>query len=215
MEKGPDSPKTIWRLNNTSDKVPHKCEYCDRVFTKGRKSRSYQYHMQSVHGRHNYRCSSCPFKANMPKDIIIHMEQMGHEDTTVACPYCKEKVDKTEISDHSISCCHKKARERQANYQFHCDPCPTCGKVITTKKAYARHLMMHLRQKGEQEPVSVPYTKEKQKLYFFCDKCDRKFIENYLLQKHIQVSHEFDLPHIKIVDVGPRRNLYYIQISLS
>ena len=48
--------------------------------------------------------------------------------------------------------------------------------------------MSHLRKQGEQDPVDVPYSKEKYNLYYHCDKCEKKYITKYMLKKHIQVS---------------------------
>ena len=138
--------------------------------------------------RHTYRCSSCPYKAKMPNEIATHMEQMGHGVTTLTCPGCKGSIDKSEICEHALTCFRRRQAQRQRRNDVNHDPCPTCGKVIGSKKAYAKHVMMHLREQGQLEAVGVPYTKGKQILYFFCDKCGKRFTEEHWLQKHIQVS---------------------------
>ena len=155
----------FWRLNTSND-ASDQCDYCDMRFPEGRKSRKYKYHMQYSHGWNTYQCSSCDFVAMVPDDIVAHMEERGHKDSTVACPVCSDSVDKTEIAAHSISCIRQKQSEKQKRHRerekdklVH-DPCPTCGKIFKQKRVYANHLRMHLRQQGVHEPVTVKYSRE-------------------------------------------------------
>ena len=51
------------------------------------------------------------------------------------------------------------------------------------------HLLSHHRKEGEQDPVDVPYSNgEKYSLYFHCDKCEKKYSDRYVLNRHIKVS---------------------------
>ena len=158
---------------------------------QGHRGAKYKYHLQYEHGwnSNNFHCPGCDFKANLPIKLVEHMEQMEHKDTTVACPVCNDSFDKTEIVSHSRLCNRKKARVDINRRQINNDPCPTCGKVLKSKKSYARHLLVHLRQQGEQDPVLLePHNRVKKNLYFYCDKCEKKFAQALTLKYHIQVS---------------------------
>ena len=181
--------KAIWRLN-TSNNASDKCDYCDESFPEGRKSNKYKWHMKSWHGWNNFQCSSCDFKANYVADVFGHIEEVGHENTTVTCPVCNDNFDKAGMANHYQGCFRKRDRQRMNRWQINHDPCPICGKMLKLKKTLDNHLKMHLRQQGEQEPVTLPlpHSRVKKILYFFCDKCDKKFTEKYWLRKHIQVS---------------------------
>ena len=178
----------LWRLI-TSNEASIKCDYCEKRFPEGKRDRKYRHHMQWWHGGgRNFHCSSCDFKANLPIKLVEHMDQMGHKDTTVACPLCNDSFDKTEIVSHAICCYRKKEKARMKRQKIINEPCPTCGKVIKNKRSYANHLMMHLRQQGEKDPVTVPHHRVKQNLYFYCDQCDKRFTQEIMLKYHIQVS---------------------------
>ena len=176
-----------YRLS-TSIEAPDKCDFCDRRFPEGRKTHKYRWHLKSWHGWNNFHCSSCDFKANFAVNVFEHIEEEGHTDTTLTCPSCNNNFDKAGMISHYQGCIRKKQRERIKRSQLVNAPCPTCGKVMKTKKAYRQHVMSHLRKQGEQDPVDVPYSKEKYNLYYHCDKCEKKYITKYMLKKHIQVS---------------------------
>lgn len=170
-----------------SKEVSDKCEYCDKSFPQGRKSAKYMWHMKAWHGRNNFHCPSCNFKAYFATEVFAHIEEVRHKDSRVACPMCNDSFDKAEMTVHYRGCFQKKQREHVKKVNLVNTPCPTCGKVIKTKRAYKAHLMMHLREQGEQDSVAVPYSNgEKKNLYFYCDKCNNKYTERYSLKKHVQ-----------------------------
>ena len=177
-----------WRLN-TSSSISAKCDHCDKIFPEGKSSSMYNKHMMWWHGLNKFNCSSCEFKAKFAADIFQHIKEVGHKDTTLTCPLCKNCFDETGMSSHYQKCFRLQQKERIKKSNLVNLPCPTCGKVIKTKRAYRQHLMGHLRKQGEQEPVDVPYSNgEKYNLYHHCDKCDKKFSHKYILKKHVQVS---------------------------
>ena len=182
----------LWRLN-TSNEAFEKCDYCEKRFPEGRRGDKYKWHMKFWHGRNNFHCSSCDFKAHFAADIFGHIEEVGHKDTLVACPLCNDNFDKAEMASHYQGCIRKTNKDRIKRVNLINKPCPTCGKVIKTKRAYKDHLMMHLREQGEQDTVTVPYSNgEKKNLYIYCDKCNKKYSNidcgRFMLKKHVQVS---------------------------
>ena len=179
----------LWRLS-TSNEASDQCDYCDKSFPEGKRGEKYKWHMRAWHGRNNFHCSSCDFKANFASDVFAHIEEVGHKERQVYCPMCNESFDKDEkMASHYRGCFLTKQTEKQKRVNLCNNPCPTCGKVIKNKKTYKIHLMMHLRKQGEQDSVVVPYSNgEKKNLYFYCDKCDKKYTERYALRKHVQVS---------------------------
>ena len=180
--------KGLWRLN-TSNQASNKCDYCDKMFPEGRTNGNYSWHMKAWHGKNNFHCPSCEFKANFAADVFAHIEEVRHTDTLIACPMCNDNLNKAEMASHYRDCFRKTQKERIKRVNLCNTPCPTCGKVIKTKRSYKTHLMMHLREQGGQDSATVPYSNgEKKNLYFYCDKCEKKFASKYSLNKHVQVS---------------------------
>ena len=56
--------------------------------------------------------------------------------------------------------------------------------LFRKKSEFMRHVKSHLRQKGVSEDEA------KMSLWYYCDKCGKKFHAEYYLEKHIREVHE-------------------------
>ena len=184
-----DKMRGHWRLNTSKEgSKSDKCDYCDRRFPEGKKGNKFLWHMKAWHGKNSFHCPSCEFHANFAAEVFEHIELVQHQDETIECPMCHEFFNEADMTSHYRPCFAKTSRARIKEGNRISKPCPTCGKVINTKRGYKQHLMMHLRQEGERSSVAVPYSNgEKKNLWIYCDKCDKKFASIWMLNKHTQV----------------------------
>ena len=62
--------------------------------------------------------------------------------------------------------------------------CATCGKTFKSQDQYKRHVKIHLRAQGLTEEDANTT------LYYFCDRCGKKYTEPQSLRNHIKTIHE-------------------------
>ena len=65
--------------------------------------------------------------------------------------------------------------------------CETCGKIVSMS-SYQNHMKIHLRKKiaNGEEPIEA----QGKTLFYYCDKCEKKFNSKGELNDHVQVVHQ-------------------------
>lgn len=100
-------------------------------------------------------CEKCEETFETFRDLCTHFGEVHDEQGYVYC--CGEKfVNRPLLADH---------------VNIHLNPeyfkCVLCGKVVNKRISLINHLKLH------------------EEKHFSCDKCDKKFIQKYLLDKHL------------------------------
>ena len=152
-----------------------KCVWCQEKFTTG----YYHRHAFVQHFYGNFSCEKCLFKGNFAKELIEHLTNDHMEEQFAKCPSCKKGISLEDLESHYKTCIRKKIRGLCSHV------CDKCGKTITTKSEYVKHLKTHLRKEVDNQGHSSHY-----KLYYYCDKCGRKFASTSKLRYHIESVHE-------------------------
>ena len=162
---------------------PRKCSFCVKVLQN---ESTYRRHIRFIHQGGIFFCLKCKIKASFAKDLIRHMEEEKHTDEPfVICPQCSDKYHMNDIVDHYEFCIKKFYKKLQAAGTD--KMCQTCGKTFA-RTGYNQHLKVHLREnvgQGEESPASMTRV-----LFYYCDKCGKRFNSREYLKKHIQVEHE-------------------------
>ena len=134
-----------------------------------------------------FRCPTCDTRVGLAVDLIAHMEMKGHTDLPVTCPACKEGYPMMELGPHYQECVvadmNQKAFERKQRKRVEIT-CATCGKTFKSQDQYKRHVKIHLRAQGLTEEDAATT------LYYFCDRCGKKYTEPQSLRNHIKTIHE-------------------------
>ena len=160
------------------DRVPVKCKLCERVVAKN----SIYEHEKAYHGRGKFVCPCCDFKAPFSHEIVKHMEMEEHgDDFDIHCPSCKMPIPVKDIVAHYKLC------PRQQHYRLKRLKkivCKTCGKVCEGNSTYKNHIKIHMRAEGVKE------SETNIKLYHYCDKCERRFLQKGQLVAHIRSVHD-------------------------
>lgn len=133
----------------------------------------------------------CNYESYFPGDLIAHVQNAGHnEHPFILCPSCAEDIDIKEIEKHYRQCVREAAnggekkerkkvvREKKV-YQ-----CADCGKMFKFKEKYNWHIKMHMRAKGLTDEEA------KMKLYYECDKCEKRYTQPFALKQHMMDEHE-------------------------
>ena len=158
-----------------------RCPFCQEVST------DIQWHKKRKHFYGAFYCPKCLMKANFAKDLVEHMQKMGHtEDPLLTCPQCKDKFHMTEVGPHYEECVEqtfKRKVKKRNDKSGRPMTCETCGKVVSGL-SYNNHIKTHLRAMGGGEENGA------EGLWFYCDKCGKKFTKRDGLRKHIKLMHE-------------------------
>ena len=123
----------------------------------------------------------------------------------VDCPACGLSQPLSSVGDHYKSCIEQLYQSFDAGQQKKKILCTTCGKalpksryicrginnhihiylgtVLFATNRYKEHLMIHLREQREKDGEDTS------DLFFYCDKCDRKYARLSILKEHIQRDH--------------------------
>ena len=164
----------MWRMQD--DK--RQCEWCDKVITS---HGAYNNHVKKWHALGNFKCSDCNFKAPFSKDLINHMRETKEHISTldIECPLCHKSFPHGEIDSHYKSCYRQKIKKRKKKEHV----CNICGKVLKGYKGYSSHRKTHLRADGVSD-LQAGTT-----LYYYCDKCGKKFVVRASLTHHVRSVH--------------------------
>ena len=174
-----------------TEELRNECNWCGKKFTK---ATLFFLHMQEKHLFGIFFCRKCPFEANFAKDLIEHMDKEGHGDVPIQCPSCKIDFIKAEVETHYKQCITKYVRDIRRRRSRTIAKCKDCGKIFKNSKSYICHIKTHLRKQGADEEtvkMVIPGSKNKNtKLFYYCDKCDKKFTNPRNLRNHCQAEHE-------------------------
>ena len=158
-----------------------RCPFCQEVHT------DMQWHKKRKHFFGVFHCPKCLMKASFAKELVDHMQETGHiEEPHLTCPQCKEKFHMMELGPHYEVCVEqtfKRMVKKRNDKSGRPIACETCGKVVKGNN-YNYHMRTHLRAQG-----GASENGEKG-LWFFCDKCGKKFTAREGLKKHIKLIHE-------------------------
>ena len=153
---------------------PATCSVCSMNFATYNKM---SYHRRRTHFWGVFYCPQCHWKENFAKDIVEHMQLKDHlREPLVKCPICKENYQMTEIGPHYEECIFKGDGKNTM--------CTTCGKTFYDSKGYNRHMKVHLRAQGLSEEAA------KMVLYYYCDRCGKRFTQSTDVKNHIRRVHE-------------------------
>ena len=158
-----------------------RCPVCQEVST------DIQWHKKRKHFWGAFYCPQCLLKTNFAKDLVEHMQETGHvEDPQLTCPQCKEKFHMLELASHYETCVEqtfKRKIKKRNDKSGRPMTCETCGKVVSGL-SYKYHIKTHLRAKGGDEENGA------ESLWYYCDKCGKRFTKRDGLRKHIKLQHE-------------------------
>ena len=150
------------------------CSVCSMTFGTYNKM---SYHRRRTHFWGVFYCPQCHWKENFAKDIVEHMQLKDHlRDQFIKCPICKEKYPMMEVGPHYEECVFKGDGKNTM--------CTTCGKTFYDSKGYNRHMKVHLRAQGLSEEDA------KMVLYYYCDRCGKRFTQSTDVKNHIKRVHE-------------------------
>ena len=154
--------------------APSTCTVCQMEFSSWNKM---SYHRRRTHFWGVFNCPQCHWKENFVRDIIEHMREKDHmADPSFKCPMCKEKYPLTDAEPHYQECVFKADGKNSV--------CTTCGKTFSKSVHYYRHLKVHLRAQGVSEADA------KTVLYYYCDRCGKRFTQRIAMVNHIKSVHE-------------------------
>ena len=160
------------------------CSICQEVFSN---TNSIYRHKKKQHFWGVFNCPTCHERADFAKEIIDHIQEKGHtDDPYITCPTCKEKCHMTEIVSHYEECVIEDLRQKDREVRKKKKPvaCQTCGKTFKRRKDYRTHIKTHLRAQGVSEEDA------KMTLYYYCDRCGKRFTQVGAMKRHIQHVHE-------------------------
>ena len=146
------------------------CHWCEKKLS----TYNYKDHAMRKHFYGNFICETCPFSCYCAKDLIAHVKEDHREDQFARCPSCKKEVLVTHLESHHRSCLLSKLKLSNTINRI----CDKCGKIFTKRKSLSEHKKSHLRIEGNDS------------LYYYCDKCDRKYVSSHALKVHVQSVHE-------------------------
>ncbi|KAI1241475.1 hypothetical protein IHE44_0004948 [Lamprotornis superbus] len=203
--------------DESADSEPHKysCKRCQLTFGRGKE---YLKHIMDVHKEKGYGCSICnrrfALKATYHAHMVIHRENLPDPNVQKyihPCEICgrifnsignleRHKLIHTGVKSHACEQCgksfarkdmlkehmrvHDNIREylcaecgKGAKCVFHAGikdfMCELCGKTFSERNTMETHKLIHT--------VGKQWT---------CSVCDKKYVTDYMLQKHIQLTHD-------------------------
>lgn len=161
----------------TSD-APMDCPWCEKTV----RHYDFHWHMSSEHRWGAFWCLECSHKANFADDLVEHMEQESHADAPyIICPSCDDTFPMMEVDAHYVECLASRPKHQPKKLKAY--QCSTCDKVLRGKQKYNIHIKTHLRAQGLTEEEA------KMSLYYYCDKCDKRFTQRYVLTDHMRSDH--------------------------
>ena len=142
--------------------------------------------MKREHLRGNFSCPQCGLPLYSVTEVINHMKETKHDQygLSVCCPTCKVSFTPDELSDHYKICVVETQRRKWQTYNRKEKTCEKCGKVFHNMNSYSSHMKVHLREEGVSEEQA------KQKLYYYCDQCPKRYTKSKSLKKHVKTIHE-------------------------
>jgi len=191
---------TVHRSNDSISEliridVPFKCEICGMAFNKRNQIRE---HMVSVHNKNDlFKCTVCGDEFKTQHILRQHIKKT-HENPQKLhqCPYCDEKFARmSDLTKHKIEkhpkpykceicgaefkrkqylTLHMDRHEEKENRKLFICPIDGCNKTFTRKS----NLITHIKTIHE----------ETQK--YCCPVCNKYFLYESLLKKHMEHSHD-------------------------
>ena len=174
FEKAEEGIGNFW----TMQEEKRQCEWCGKVLTS---YKAHYDHLKKWHAWGKFKCSKCNFKANYSRDLINHMRETKEHISTldVECPLCHKSFPHGEIDPH-YKACFRQILKKNKKKEYVCN---VCGKVLKGHEGYQNHKKVHLRADGVSEQQAGAT------LYYYCDKCGKKFTQKGALTYHIRSVH--------------------------
>uniref|UniRef100_A0A8U8BQC8 Uncharacterized protein n=1 Tax=Geospiza parvula TaxID=87175 RepID=A0A8U8BQC8_GEOPR len=167
--------------DESADLEPHKysCKRCQLTFGRGKE---YLKHIMDVHKEKGYGCSICN-RENLPD------------------PNVQKYIHPCEICGRIFNSIGNLERHKLIHTGVKSHACEQCGKSFARKDMLKEHMRVHdnIREylcaecgKGMSDTHKLIHTgKPSKKQYpWTCSVCDKKYVTDYMLQKHIQLTHD-------------------------
>eukprot|EP00069_Balaena_mysticetus_P021578 bmy_13630T0 len=195
--------------DESADSEPHKysCKRCQLTFGRGKE---YLKHIMEVHKEKGYGCSIChrrfALKATYHAHMVIHRENLPD-------PNVQKYIHPCEICGRIFNSIGNLERHKLIHTGVKSHACEQCGKSFARKDMLKEHMRVHdnIREylcaecgKGIKDfmcelcgkTFSERNTMETHKLIhtvgkqWTCAVCDKKYVTEYMLQKHVQLTHD-------------------------
>ena len=130
-------------------------------------------HIQSVHERKPFECSTCLKRLSRKDQLKLHIESVHEKKKILECTSCMKRFSRMDHLKLHIACVHDKKKEFM---------CLICEKGFSRKDKLKYH-------------ISSVHEKEKS---YQCDECKCFFSTKQHLKRHIEILHNENKPHKKI-----------------
>ena len=163
--------------------ISRKCHWCEKVIS----FENLEKHARNVHFWGKFSCLNCNLLTSFATELIAHVNEAHGDDPGALCPSCHVKYSILEIECHYKECIIQKRKEKDRKIAK-CDKiCDTCGKKFKRKSTYLYHMRAHRRDQAAangEEGLAV------EDLFWYCDKCEKKFGSRSGLKLHKSRVHE-------------------------
>ncbi|KAB0403510.1 hypothetical protein E2I00_002452, partial [Balaenoptera physalus] len=185
--------------DESADSEPHKysCKRCQLTFGRGKE---YLKHIMEVHKEKGYGCSIChrrfALKATYHAHMVIHRENLPDPNVqnltclfvgvkSHACEQCGKSFARKDMLKE-----HMRVHDNIREYL-----CAECGKgegrECHRKFAQKVNMLKHYkRHTGIKDFMCELCGKTFMGKQWTCSVCDKKYVTEYMLQKHVQLTHD-------------------------
>ncbi|CAK6442055.1 unnamed protein product [Pipistrellus nathusii] len=119
---------------------------------------------------HKYSCKRCQLTFGRGKEYLKHIMEV-HKEKGYGCSTCNRRFA-LKATYHAHMVIHRENLP-DPNVQKYIHPCEICGRIFNSIGNLERHKLIHT--------VGKQWT---------CSVCDKKYVTEYMLQKHVQLTHD-------------------------
>ncbi|XP_029400052.1 PR domain zinc finger protein 15 isoform X5 [Mus pahari] len=119
---------------------------------------------------HKYSCKRCQLTFGRGKEYLKHIMEV-HKEKGHGCSICHRRFA-LKATYHAHMVIHRENLP-DPNVQKYIHPCEICGRIFNSIGNLERHKLIHT--------VGKQWT---------CSVCDKKYVTEYMLQKHVQLTHD-------------------------
>ncbi|TRY61468.1 hypothetical protein TCAL_07434 [Tigriopus californicus] len=191
----------------------YSCQFCSSAF---KFDTAHTSHMRRNHGFGLFECHSCDEMGHYAGAISAHMLNFHGDNPEVKCPGCFKVVNLKDHHDgfleHYGSCKRAwTASKNSGTYEKGVFQCHYCGKEYASKVVFRAHIKQHEgierfkctycdygtnikkvledHEKGHLRERGLTSEEAGMKLYYDCDQCDKKFVQESGLRSHKRRIH--------------------------